>query len=91
MIVYRFDYKYLSLPYFLYIEFKQFPSYNTIKWIMKKLQAYNKELVIPNEIISCKRHGIKIMSYRIFKDMCAGRITDIPLQTSLPFPDEPPF
>lgn len=91
MIVYRFDYKYRSLPYFLYVEFKQLPSYNTINWIVKKVRAYNKELVTPNEVISCKRYGVKIMPYRLFKDMCAGRITDIPLQTSLPFPEEPPF
>lgn len=91
MIVYRFDYKYLSLPYFLYIEFKQLPSENTLRWIGKKVDAYHRELVSSNEVNSCKRYGIKIMSYRLFKDMCAGRITDVPLQTSLPFPNEPPF
>lgn len=91
MIVYRFDYKYLSLPYFLYIEFKQLPSENTLRWIGKKVDAYHREMVTPNEVNSCKRHNIKIMSYRLFKDICAGKSPALPRQTSLSFPDEMPF
>lgn len=91
MIVYRFDYKYRSLPYFLYIEFKQLPSENTLRWITKKVQSYHRELCTPNEVNSCKRHGVKIMTYRMFKDICAGRDVSIAQQTSLSFPDEVPF
>lgn len=91
MIVYRFDFEYLSLPYFLYIEFKQLPSENTLRWITKKVQSHHRELCSPSEIISCNRHGLRIIPYRTFKDICSGHLADSARQIPLPFEDEVPF
>lgn len=70
--VYRFDYKYKNLPYYIYISFKNLPVRSTILRISKKLKAYHVEFCQSKEIISIQNHDIPIVEYKDFRCLASG-------------------
>ncbi len=89
---YRFDYKHRHLPYYLYMSFKTMPSSRTLSWISKKIDSYNFVEILPAELRSALRVGIRIMSYSDFKKLCKNiPIPPPPSQPVLHFPERVPF
>lgn len=72
-IIYRFDYKYKNLPYYIYISFKTIPVRSTILRISKKLSAYHVEFCSSKEIISLLNHDIPLVEYKDFRALAVGR------------------
>lgn len=82
-MIFRFDYKFRGLPYFLYVKFSSCVLRSTIARISRKLDAYYYERVSSAELESAKRHDIPIMDYSAFKSICKGKLVAPPVKQSV--------
>lgn len=71
--IYRFDYKYKNLPYYIYVKFKHMPATSTLARIKRKMNSYCETLVTPAEYISVINHDIPIVEYKELRKVFLGQ------------------
>lgn len=65
--LYRFDYKYNSLPYYCYVEFRDRPANSSLYYLKRKFCAYNIERCSVSEKSSVYRHDIPVFTFSQLK------------------------
>lgn len=81
-MIFRFDYRFRGLPYFLYVRFSSRVLRSTIARLARKLDAYYYERVSSAELESANRHDIPVVDYSVFKSICKEKSVTFPVKQS---------